>query len=186
MWQTVSRVGAVSLLVAALAGCGAVGSVKSRVFGASQPAAADCPSTVILRPLANTATFAPGAAPRPENVAFYGLLDEVDSHCETLQGAVRVRLTVDVIAQRGPAAKGSNTADFTYFVAAVAPGEKILQKQPLAVRVTLPPDKLRAGVADHLEEVIPLAGTTAGALTIDVGFQQSPEAVNFYQHFRGR
>ncbi|MGH7099730.1 MAG: hypothetical protein ACREE4_19035 [Stellaceae bacterium] len=181
MWQTVSRVGLAVSLVLALTGLRLFG-----LFGGSKSTEQACPAAVILRPLANTAVFAPGAAPRPENVAFYGFLDEVDSRCEALQGAVRVHLTVDVIAQRGPAAGGNNTADFTYFVAAVAPGETILQKQPLAVRVTIPPGKLRAGVADRFDEVIPLAGTTASAVTIDVGFQQSPEAINFYQHFRGR
>ena len=185
MRRTVSRVGAAFLIVSALAGCNALGAAKSRVFGSSQPAERDCPAAVILRPLANTATFAPGAAPRPENVAFYGLLDEVDTDCEALQGAVRVHLTVDVIGQRGPAARG-DAADFAYFVAAVAPGERVLQKQPLTVRVPIPADKLRAGVADQFEEVIPLDGHTAGALTIDVGFQQGPEAVEFYKHFRGR
>ena len=185
MKRTFLRVGAAFLLVSALVGCGALGAAKSRVFGASKPAEAACPAAVILRPLANTAVFAPGTAPRPENVAFYGLLEEVDSHCESLQGAVRMRLAVDVIAQRGPTARG-DTADFTYFVALTAPGEKILQKQPLAVQVTIPPNKLRAGVTDRFEEVLPLSGYTAGALTLDVGFQQSPEVVEFYKHFRGR
>lgn len=183
MWQTVSRVGLAVPLVLALTG---LNLHPFGLFGGSKPAEQTCPAAIILRPLANTAVFAPGAAPRPENVTFYGLIDEVDSRCEAMQDAVRVHLTVDVIAQRGPAAKGSDTADFTYFVAAVGPGEKILQKQPLAVRVTIPPDKLRAGVADQFDEVIPLAGTTVSGVTIDVGFQQSPEAINFYQHFRGR
>lgn len=185
MRRTLSRVGAAVLIVSALAGCGAVGAAKSRLFGKSKPAAASCPAAVILRPLANTAILAPGAAPRPENVAFYGILDEVDSRCEPQEGAVRVRLKVYVIAQRGPAARGG-AADFTYFVATTAPGEKILQKQPLTVRVAIPPDKLRAGVTDRFEEVLPLAGYAPSALTIDLGFQQSPEAIEFYKHFRGR
>ena len=180
MKRTFLRVGMAVPLVLALTGLRLFG-----LFGGSKPAEQTCPAAVILRPLANTAIFTPGAAPRPENVAFYGLLDEVDSHCESLQGAVRMRLAVDVIAQRGPAARG-NVANFTYFVALTAPGEKILQKQPLAVQVTIPPGKLRAGVTDRFEEVLPLSGYTAGALTVDIGFQQSPEVVQFYRHFRGR
>ncbi|HZU88199.1 MAG TPA: hypothetical protein VE993_02980, partial [Stellaceae bacterium] len=135
-----------ALLLPALAGCGLFGSAKSALFGAPQSAEPACPAAIILQPLANTAVFAPGAAPRPENVDFYGILDEVDSHCEPIAGAVRMRLAVDVIAQRGPAAKG-DTVDLTYFVAVTAPGDRILQKRPLTVRVTIPPDKLRAGVA---------------------------------------
>jgi hypothetical protein len=180
MKRTFLRAGMAVALVLALTGFNPFG-----LFGKSKPAERTCPAAVILRPLANTALFAPGAAPRPENVAFYGLIDEVDSRCEALQGAVRMHLKVYVIAQRGPAARG-NTATFTYFVATTAPGEKILQKQPLTVSVTLPPNKLRAGVTDTFEEVLPLAGYAASALTVDLGFQQSPEVVTFYHHFRGR
>ncbi len=177
MRRTFSGVGAALPLLFALAGCS--------LFGSSKSADEACPSTVILRPLANTAIFAPGTAPRPENVAFYGILDEVDSHCEAAPGAVRVKLAVDVIAQRGPAAK-SDAADLTYFVAVTAPGDRILQKQPFTVRVAIPPDKLRAGVTDRFEEVIPLDGYKSGALTLDLGFQQSPQVVDVYHHFRGR
>jgi hypothetical protein len=185
MHRTFLGVGAALPLLLALAGCGAFGSAKSAVFGSAKTADEACPNAIILQPLANTAVFAPGTAPRPENVAFYGILDEVESHCEAVPGAVRMRLAVDVIAQRGPAAK-SDAADLTYFVAVTAPGDRILQKQPFTVRVTIPPDKLRAGVADRFEEVIPLDGYKPGALTLDLGFQQSPEVVDFYHHFRGR
>jgi hypothetical protein len=185
MRRTFLGVGAALPLLFALAGCGLFGSAKSALFGPSKAADRTCPAAIILQPLANTAVFAPGAAPRPENVAFYGILDEVDSDCEAVPGAVRMRLTVDVIAQRGPAAKG-DTADFTYFVAATAPGERILQKQPFTVRVTIPSDKLRAGVADRFDEVIPLSGYNANNLTLDLGFQQGPDVVDFYRHFRGR
>lgn len=172
-------------LLLALAGCGVFGAANSALFGTPKTAQATCPSTIILQPLANTAVFVPGAAPRPENVAFYGLLDEVTSDCEAVPGALRVTLAVDVIAQRGPAAKG-NAVDLTYFVALTAPGDRILQKRPFTVRVTIPPDKLRAGVSDRFAEVIPLAGYQPTALTLDLGFQQGPEVVEFYHHFRGR
>lgn len=170
----------------ALSGCGAV----HRVFGPSRSgtaaaAPASCPLAVILRPLANTAVFAPGATPRPENVAFYGVLDQVSSRCTAVPGAVQVRLTVDVIGQRGPAAK-SDTVNLSYFVAVTAPGERVLQKQPLTVQVTIPPGKLRAGVTDRFTEVIPLQGYQPVNLTLDLGFQQSPTVIRFYRHFHGR
>jgi hypothetical protein len=184
MRRTFLGVGA-ALLLPALAGCSLFGSARSALLGPSHAAEPACPAAIILQPLANTAVFVPGAAPRPENVAFYGVLDEVDSHCEAAGDTARMRLAVDVIAQRGPAAKGG-AVDFTYFVAVTAPGDRILQKRPFTVRVTIPPDKLRAGVVDRFEEVIPLAGYKPGNLTLDLGFQQGPEVVEFYRHFRGR
>ncbi|HJU20589.1 MAG TPA: hypothetical protein VJ770_29420 [Stellaceae bacterium] len=179
MRRTLLGGGAALLLLLAPSGCG--------VFRSSKPAAEACPAAIILRSLANTAVFAPGKALRPENVAFYGILDEVDRNCEDISpNAVRVRLTIDVIGQRGPAARG-DAVDFQYFVAVTAPGERVLVKQPLTVRVTIPPDRQRAGVTDQFEEVIPLAGGyKPGQLTLDLGFQQSPEIVDFYRHFRGR
>jgi hypothetical protein len=160
----------------ALSGCG--------LFGGGKPPPA-CPAAVVLQPLANTALFAPGAEPRPENVAFYGILSEVDSKCEYTREGVRVRLDVIVVGQRGPMAHGDRL-DLNYFIAVVAPGERILSKKPFSVQVVFPGNAKRAGVTDHVEEVIPASAGQASQLTIDVGFQQSPEAVEFYRHFRGR
>ena len=39
---------------------------------------------------------------------------------------------------------------------------------------------------DHIEETIPLAGRPASAVSIVLGFQQGPEVVDYYRHFRGR
>lgn len=163
----------------ALSGCSSIPSPF-----ASKPAA-PCPSAVILRPLANTAVF--GAAPQriPQNVAFYGLLSEVDRTCDYTPDAVHMALDVIVVGQRGPAAKG-DAVDLDYFVAVTGPDRTILSKKPLAVRIAFDPNQIRAGVTDHIEETIPLAGHKGTDLTVVLGFQQSPDVVDFYQHFRGR
>lgn len=163
-------------MLLALSGCSWVGLSE-------KPQA--CPTAVVLHPLANTAVFAPGTKPVPENVAFYGILDEVNSQCDYESGAVKMTLDVIVIGQRGPSAQG-DTATFHYFVAVTGPNNQILGKEPLTVDVPMPPDKIRAGVTDHIEETVPLAGHKGSALNFLVGFQQSPEALDFYKHFRGR
>jgi hypothetical protein len=149
-----------------------------------QPAEA-CPGAIVLRPLKNTASFGPGAQQRPDNVAFYGLLDEVDATCKYTGNSVVEKLDVIVIGQRGPQAKG-DAVDLDYFVAVTAPQQTILSKQPFRVRIVFPPDRIRAGVTDHIELAIPLDGHKGTDLTLDVGFQQSPEVVEFYKRFRGR
>jgi len=55
-----------------------------------------------------------------------------------------------------------------------------------AVRIAFDPNQKRAGVTDHLEETIPLGGRTGSDLNVVLGFQQSPEVVEFYRRFRGR
>jgi len=171
----------------ALAGCGTVSSVFSSSSPAAKaPAAAPCPSAVILRPLSQTAVFAPGAARQPMGVGFYGVLSEVDAKCEALGGAVHVSLDVIVIGERGPAAGKGDGVDLQYFVAVTGADQAVLSKRSFAVRIAVPTDAKRAGITDHIEETIPLGGRAPGDLNIVLGFQQSPEIVDFYRHFRGR
>jgi hypothetical protein len=162
----------------ALAGCGWFSH-------APETPAQACPGAVILRPLRNMAIFGPAAERRPDNVAFYGLLDEVDSKCTYTGDSVLMKLDVIVIGQRGPVAKG-DAIDLDYFVAVIGPQQTILSKTPFRVHIVFEPNAIRAGVTDHIEEVIPLAGHKGSDLTLNLGFQQSPEVVDFYKRFRGR
>ncbi len=154
------------------------------VGSSTTPAA--CPSAVILNPLAQTAVFAPGAPRQPTGVQFYGVLSEVSATCERSGNALRVSLDVIVIGERGPAAGGGNAVDLQYFVAVTGPNQTILSKRSLPVHIAIPANAKRAGVTDHIEETIPLAGRPPSELSIALGFQQSPEVVDFYRHYRGR
>ncbi len=153
---------------------------------ASGPAPASCPSAVILRPLSQTAVFAPGAPRQPTGVAFYGILSDVNSKCERTGDALRATLDVVVIGERGPAAGKADGVDLQYFVALTGPDQTILGKRTFAVHIAIPADARRAGVTDHIEETFSLAGRPLGEVSIVLGFQQSPEVVDFYRHFRGR
>ena len=160
-----------------LSGCGWISP-------SSKPTEA-CPSAVILRPLSNTAVFGPAPERRPDNVAFYGLLSEADLKCEYTGDAVRMILDVVVVGERGPAAKG-DSVDFQYFVAVTGADQSILGKRTFPVRIVFDTPQKRAGVTDHIEQTIPLGGRKGTDLSVIVGFQQSPEVVDFYKHFRGR
>ncbi len=140
---------------------------------------------MILRPLANTAVFGSTAEPRPDNVAFYGLLSEVDRTCDFTGDSVRMTLDVIVVGQRGPAGQ-ANAVDLTYFVAVTAPGQQVLSKKPFSVHIAFEPDQVRAGVTDRIVETIPLGGHKGSDLNLLVGFQQTPQVIDFYKHFRGR
>jgi hypothetical protein len=144
-----------------------------------------CPAAVVLLPLSNTAVFGPAPERRPDNVAFYGLLSEADLKCEYTGDAVRIALDAVVVGERGPAAKG-DAVDLQYFVAVTGPDQSILSKKPFAVRIAFEGTQKRAGVTDHIEQTIPLGGRKGADLNVLLGFQQSPEVVDFYKHFRGR
>jgi hypothetical protein len=175
--------------VALLSGCGTVGSLNPFSSSSAQskaPPAAPCPSAVVLRPLAQTAVFAPGAARQPIGVGFYGFLSDVDARCEGVGGAVHLSLDVVAIGERGPAAGKGDSVDLQYFVAVTGADQAILSKRSFPVRIAIPADAKRAGITDHIEETIPLGGRAPGDLSIVLGFQQSPEIVDFYRHYRGR
>jgi hypothetical protein len=173
-------VAAAAVALLPLAGCSWIHSPF-----ASAPKEA-CPATVVLRPLGNTAIFPPGRQPTPDSVAFYGILSEVDGDCEYVGGAVRETLNVILVGERGPAAANADAVALNYFIAVVGPDQRILSKRSFTVNVVFPPTGKRAGVTDHIEETIPLAGYRGSQLEIVAGFQQSPEAIEFYRHFRGR
>lgn len=178
---TYARVLAAAIGVALLSGCGLFGASS----GKDETPAAACPAAAILRPLSQTAVFAPGANPQPMGVAFYGVLSEVNAKCERAGDAVRVALDVVVVGERGPAAK-SEAVDLQYFVAVTGADQSIISKRSFPVQITIPPGTRRAGVTDHIEETIPLGGRPASELNIVLGFQQGPEVVDFYKRFRGR
>jgi hypothetical protein len=171
--------------VATLSGCSTVTSLFSSAEPGGPPPAS-CPTAAILRPLAQTAVFAPGAAHQPTGVAFYGVLSDVSAKCDRSGDALQVSLDIVIIGERGPAAGQGDGVDLQYFIAATGPNQAILSKRSFAVRIAIPANARRAGVTDHIEETISLAGYRVGELGIVLGFQQSPEVVDFYKHFRGR
>jgi hypothetical protein len=181
--------GLVLVCLTLLSGC----SWVSGWFGSSSSAparvikeAAACPSAVILRPLSQTAVFGADQPHQPAGVAFYGALSEVTSDCDRSGDSVRLKLDVVVVGERGPAAAKYNAIDLSYFVAVTGPDQAILGKRQFPVRITIPDNAKRAAISDHIEETIGLGGRTPGDLSIVVGFQQSPEAVEFYRQYRGR
>ena len=140
----------------------------------------------ILRPLAQTAVFAPGAAQQPAGVAFYGILSEVESKCVRSGDAALVTLDTVLIGERGPAAGAASAVDLQYFIGVAGPDDTILFKRTLPVQIAVPAGTRRAGINDHVEEWVPLAGRPPAEVRVLLGFQQSPEVVQFYKNFRGR
>ena len=130
--------------------------------------------------------FAPGAARQPTGVAFYGILSDVDSTCTQSGDAVLVKLDAVIIGERGPASGAATGVDLQYFVAATGPDDTILSKRTLPVQIAIPAGTRRAGITDRVEEWVSLGGRSPGEVSVVLGFQQSPEIVQFYKNFRGR
>jgi hypothetical protein len=170
--------------LAVLSGCGWFSSSRSAPPAAASAAA--CPTAAILRPLSQTAVFAPGAAPQPTGVAFYGLLSEVESKCTRSGDAILVTLDTVIIGERGPASGAATGVDLQYFIAATGPDEAILSKRTLPVQIAVPADTRRAGITDRVEEWVYPGDRSPADIRVLLGFQQSPEIVQFFRNFRGR
>jgi hypothetical protein len=149
------------------------------------PAAPACPIAVILHPLANTAVFSGTGDLKPLNVAWYGVYSDISATCTISGGTLHASLDSVIAAERGPAARG-NDVDFNYFVALTGSDQTVLGKKSFAVHVTVPDKAKRGGVDDHVEVAFATGGRPLSDLNITVGFQESPQAVEFYKNFRGR
>src|SRR5438270_13053504 len=98
-----------------LSGCGWFSSDEPEKRVMVAPTA--CPTAAILRPLSQTAMFAPGQSRQQAGVAFYGLLSEVDAKCDPAGGAVRLKLDTVVVGERGPAAGTAGAGELRGFLA---------------------------------------------------------------------
>ena len=175
-----------ALGLALLASCSWIPFVGKKQ--SEKPVNPACPITVILHPLANTAVFNPTTAPgdlKPLNVAWYGIFSDISASCTMTGGTLHAALDNVIVAERGPAAR-SNDVDFNYFVSLTGPDQSIFGKKSFSVHVTVPDKAKRGGVNDHVEVAFSTGGQPLSNLNITVGFQESPQAIEFYKNFRGR
>ncbi|MFZ2005279.1 MAG: hypothetical protein WB697_02545 [Stellaceae bacterium] len=182
--------GAAALLaafgLAFLASCSWIPFVGKKT--SQKPANPACPITVILHPLANTAVFNPTVAPgdlKPLNVAWYGIFSDVSATCTMSGGTLHAALDNVIVAERGPSAR-SNDVDLNYFVALTGSDQSILGKKSFSVHITVPDKGKRGGVSDHVEVAFSTGGRPISDLNITLGFQESPQSIEFYKNFRGR
>ena len=172
--------------VAFLASCSWIPFVGKKQ--SEKPINPACPITVILHPLANTAVFSPGVAPgdlKPLNVAWYGIFSDASASCTMTGGTLHASLDNVIVAERGPAAH-DNDVDLNYFVSLTGPDQTIFGKKSFSVHVSVPDKAKRGGVSDHVEVAFSTGGRLLSDLNITVGFQESPQAIEFYKNFRGR
>ena len=164
----------------ALSGCGWFSPSSSKSTTEA------CPSAGHPAAACQHRRFRFGEQRRPDNVAFYGLLSEADLKCEYTGDAVRMILEVDRRSANAARPAKADSVDFQYFVAVTGPDQTILSKKQFPVRIGFDtPPKARRHNRSYRRDN--LAGRPQGCGSQRVlGFQQSPEVVDFYKRFRGR
>jgi hypothetical protein len=149
------------------------------------PATPSCPVAAVLHPLSNTVVFSPGGDKKPPYVAWYGIFSDITANCSLNGVTLSAALDNVIVAERGPSVRG-NDVDLNYFVALTGSDQTILGKKTFSVHVSVPPTEKRGGVDDHVEVTFTTGGRPISDLNIMVGFQDSPDAVEFYKHYPGR
>lgn len=167
-----------ALISAALAAAGVLAGCSST------PDQRACPRVQVIGDLGRLVQFAPGAARNPGDVAYVASIDSVRSHCVYDAGGVTVDMTVALGAERGPAGTRLPDVDVTYFVAITDPSRSIIAKQPFTSRIAF--SGPRGASSEDLEQRIPVgAHASAGDYAIILGFQLTPEQVDFNEKHPG-
>jgi len=133
-----------------------------------------CPTTLILQGAERTAAYAPGADASPSALLHMAVLTNLATGCRFVEDGVDVDLAFDLIAERGPAMAG-DTAELTYFIATLGPGEEVLAKQLLTSEIAFEAEERVAGVAEELTYRLPSVAPGQGPeYLIYLGFQLDP------------
>jgi hypothetical protein len=169
-----SRLATVGLVVL-LAGCSLLEKKDTRA----------CPRVEIVSDLSRLVKFRPGPTRDLNDVLYNARFDDVKTGCTYDKTGVSVEMTVSLRGERGRAGLTLPIADVTYFVAITDRNQNIVAKQTFTSQFTFP-DKGMAAINDDLTQRIPLAPTTpATDHTLILGFQLTPEEIDFNAKNRG-
>ncbi|MCE2483156.1 MAG: hypothetical protein J4F33_09825 [Alphaproteobacteria bacterium] len=145
-----------------------------------------CPCVSILRDAAEVTHFREGPGREPRDMRLQGRLGEVASRCDIDDGRVVARTSIEVLAERGPAAS-EPAQGLAFFVALIDPSERILAKEIFHTRFEFEADRPRSAVVEHIEQRFTLrAGEHMARYAILVGFQLTREELDRNRRSRER
>ncbi len=159
---------------------------------AGEPALAPpCPTTVVVQEIADVTQFKAGEGRDLTDVVTEATIVGFDGFCETdskagKSGEVTVEMQLLFSATRGPA-NTDRKGGFNYFVAITDRDEKPVQKHVFSAEVEFPGNRNRVSPFEELTLTIPLKpGENGGDYTVLVGFQLTPEQVEYNRSSRIR
>ncbi len=140
-----------------------------------------CPKVEVIDALSKLVQFADGPGRDLSDMLYAARIEDVKSACAFDKSGVRVEMTVSIVGDRAQAGAKLKGSDVTYFVAITDASQAIVAKKLFTSRLDFSDNKT-ARIDDVLDQRIPLTVLTSAAEhTIIVGFQLSPEQINFNQ-----
>lgn len=165
--------------VIALSGCGLLDEKKRY----------PCPKAFVLNDAGSLVRFKPGAGRDITDVLFEARIGDFAGTCEydeKKKKGVSLEMNVVVDLRRGPAST-SPDVEFEYFVAIPSFLPKPAGKSVFPVKGRFEPDQTRLIYRDSVRMFIPLDDPNdGGSLEVVVGFQLTPEEIQFNKSMRQR
>ncbi|MEQ8371046.1 MAG: hypothetical protein RIE31_06935 [Alphaproteobacteria bacterium] len=144
-----------------------------------------CPDVLIVPDAGTLVLFTVGGGPDLTDAVLLGQMRNFSGNCVTQasEGRLVLDMTARIGLEKGPAHTGA-PASFSYFVAVVRKDGTLLNKAVFESEVTFGESNVMTAV-EELEQIIPLADlSTAGQLSVLIGFQLTPEQLE-YNRLRG-
>jgi len=146
-----------------------------------------CPRVGILGDAATMIQFRPGAGRDLTDVEFEAEIIGFTGDCEFRNRNAQAVVTVNVqiVGARGPAAKGDSMT-VPFFVAIVDRDQRILARETFASKIDFPAGRRRAGVAEEMEQKIPIpADRRSSDFEILIGLQLGQAQLDYNRQKRG-
>jgi hypothetical protein len=168
-------VGAAAIGLGALAGC------------TKQAAPKPCPRIGVLGDASHLVRFKPGSGRDLTDITYEADISVRRGACEYVKKETQlyVELSVEIQAVRAPGT--GEKGEFAYFIRTTDRGGRVTGGENFVMTVPFGQDLRRAGGVEELALSFPLkAGQLGSELEIVVGFQLSPDELDYNRRLRGK
>ena len=130
-----------------------------------------CPRVSLLNKAEKMIRYREGPGRDLTDVRYEAKVLDIKSSCKYLDNRVRVEAVIDIVAQKGPAAKGV-AAQVPFFVAIIDNDQNIIAKKTFVSELEFRDGRRRAGVREEIEQIMYLKKGEAGTgYEVIVGLQ---------------
>jgi hypothetical protein len=129
-----------------------------------------CPATQVAVPSDRI-----GHSDEEGRIRYVATIEDLVSRCRAEGDRIALDLAFNVRAERGPVFE-DEPLTLTYYIATVDPGREIVDKELLAIELTLQPWQSENVIREELTLMLPIAeDATGGNYNLYVGFQPDRE-----------
>jgi hypothetical protein len=110
-----------------------------------------CPRPAIIDELSSLERYTPGAAEVPEHLVYRAALQNISGNCRAEDSDILIDVAVETQVEPGLAFSGSSV-ELPYFVAVMAPGGEVLDRQDFLASIPVTPGAREAGSRESFSQ----------------------------------